>query len=143
MNPPDEATDSIAAVINDHLGVCSKLLALAQREAEALKNAPAFPLAEIQTERRSLLAQLESALHLLGQKQALWQKLSSERRARKPQMNQLLQTAMDTIMRILVLDRENEQALLRRGLLPTRALPPVEQSRPHYVARLYQHHGKS
>ena len=143
MNRPDETADSIAAVIHEHLEVCSKLLALAQKEAEALKNAPTFPIAEIQQERRALLAQLESALHLLGQKQASWQQLSTERRTRKTQMNQLIQTAMDTIMRVLVLDRENEQALLRRGLLPARSLPSVEQSRPHHVARLYQHHGKT
>lgn len=143
MNTADQTADSIAVVIHQHLEVCSRLLALAQKEAEALKNAATFPLVETQTERRALLTQLESALHLLGQKQVLWQQLSGERRARKVQMNQLLQTAMDTIMRVLVLDRENEQALLRRGLLPARSLPPVEQSRPHHVARLYQHHAKT
>jgi hypothetical protein len=39
-----------------------------------------------------------------------------------------------------VLDRENEEALLRRGLLPARALPSPEQSQPHFVARTYQRH---
>ena len=143
MNTTDETTQSTAAAIQEHLDVCAKLLVLAQKEAEALKSAASFPTATIQAERRALLSQLESALHSLGQKQPLWQQLGHERRANKTQMNQLLQTALDTIMRVLVLDRENEQALLRRGLLPARALPPVEQSRPHYVARLYQHHVKA
>lgn len=143
MKHHEETADSIAVAIHQHLEVCGQLLALAQKEAEALKNAPTFPIAAIQAERRTLLTQLESALDLLGRKQVLWQQLSTERRSRKVQMNQLLQTAMDTIMRVLVLDRENEQALLRRGLLPTRALPPVEQSRPNHVARLYQSHRKA
>lgn len=143
MNTTDETTDSIAAAIQDHLGVCDKLLALAQKEAQALESAASFPTATIQAERRALLSRLESALHLLGQKQLLWQQLGTERQAHKARMNQLIQTTLDTIMRVLVIDRENEQALLRRGLLPPRALPPVEQSRPHCVARLYQHHARA
>ncbi len=43
-------------------------------------------------------------------------------------------------MKIIVLDRENEQALLRRGMLPSRSLPPVQRQRPHYVADLYRKH---
>jgi hypothetical protein len=38
------------------------------------------------------------------------------------------------------LDRENEQLLLRRGLIPPKHLPPVQRQRPHYVASLYQRH---
>jgi hypothetical protein len=41
-------------------------------------------------------------------------------------------------MRVLVIDRENEASLLRRGLLPARALPRAEQSQPNIVARTYQ-----
>ena len=143
MITTDETTDSIAAAIEDHLGVCNKLLVLAQKEAQALSSAESFPTTTIQAERRALLTQLESALHLLGQKQLLWQQLGIERQARKAQLNQLIQIALDTIMRVLVLDRENEQALLRRGLLPAHSLPRAEQSRPHCVARLYQHHAKA
>ena len=143
MNTTDETADSINAVIQGHLEVCNQLLALSQKEAAALKSATPFPTATIQAERRVLLSRLESALQLLGQKQLLWQQLGPERRARSAQVNPLIQTALDTIMRVLVLDRENEQALLRRGLLPVRSLPPVEQSHPHCVTRLYQQHTKA
>jgi hypothetical protein len=44
-------------------------------------------------------------------------------------------------MRILMLDRENEQALLRRGLLGPRHLPSHNAQRPHFVAGLYQRQG--
>jgi hypothetical protein len=142
MNTTGEATDSIAAVIQAHLDVCNKLLALGQTEAQALKSAAPFPTEKFQAERRALLSQLESGLHLLGEKQLLWQQLGTKHQAHKNQLNHLIQAALDTIMRVLVLDRENEQALLRRGLLPARSLPSVEQSRPHCVARLYQHHAK-
>jgi len=143
MSTTDEAADSIAAVIQDHVDVCNNLLVLAQKAAEALKSATAFPSATILAERRALLSRLESSLRWLREKQPLWHQLPTERRVRNDQMNQLLQTALDTIMRVLVLDRENEQNLLRRGLLPVRSLPAVERSRPHYVAQLYQHHAKA
>jgi len=41
-------------------------------------------------------------------------------------------------MRIIVLDRENEQALLRKSLVPPRHLPPANRQRPHFVADLYR-----
>jgi len=143
MNSGNDTSNFMAVVIQDHLGVCGKLLALAQKEAQALNSAEPFPTATIQEERRVLLSQLESALHSLGQRRLLWQQLGTARQAHKAQLNQLVQTALDMIMRVLVLDRENEQSLLRRGLLPVRSLPAVEQSRPHCVARLYQHHAKA
>jgi len=39
------------------------------------------------------------------------------------------------------LDRENEQALLRRSLVPARQLPSVNRQRPHFVADLYRRQG--
>ena len=41
----------------------------------------------------------------------------------------------------LAVNAENEQQLLRRGLLPPQSLPAAEQARPHYVVGLYQRHG--
>ena len=40
--------------------------------------------------------------------------------------------------KIILLDRENEQGLLRRGLVPPRELPSVNRQRPHFVADLYR-----
>ncbi|MCC6233741.1 MAG: hypothetical protein IT580_13910 [Verrucomicrobiales bacterium] len=44
-------------------------------------------------------------------------------------------------MKILLLDRENEQALLRHGLVPARELPSVNRQRPHFVSDLYRRQG--
>jgi hypothetical protein len=43
-------------------------------------------------------------------------------------------------MKFFILDRENQQAMLRRGLVPVRHLPPAAAQRPHFVAGLYQRH---
>jgi hypothetical protein len=135
---PNELTDAL----REHLGVCNALLELARKEAQALKNPAPFPALAIQVERKALLCRLECALTLLAQKRSLWNCSRKERGPGDSRFTRLLRTALDTIMRVLVLDRENEQQLLRRGLLPARCLPPAEQSRPHYVARLYQRHAQ-
>ena len=41
-------------------------------------------------------------------------------------------------MKILIIDKENEQLLLRRGLVPPAQLPSVQQQYPHFVTDLYQ-----
>jgi len=128
------------AALREHLGVCNALLELARKESDALNNPAPFPALALQLERKALLNRLESALSLLVQKRSLWQQSGPDFLTRNPQLARVHQTALDTIMRVLVLDRENEQHLLRRGLLPPRALPTAEQSQPGFVARLYQRH---
>ena len=132
------AKDEIADVVKEHRVVCEGLLALAHKESEALKASTPFPAAEIQAERKALLARLETALARLTQERvALQQSGGADNVKSDSQVVQLVQTSLDTIMRVLVLDRENEEALLRRGLLPARSLPPAEQTRPGYVAQRY------
>ncbi len=129
--------------LREHLGVCNALLELAHKQAEALKNSAPYPALAIQVERKALLSRLECALKCLVQKRALWSSSGVQTAKADPRLARLLQTALDTVMRVLVLDRENEQQLLRRGLLPARCLPPAAQSRPHYVAALYQRHTRT
>ena len=45
-------------------------------------------------------------------------------------------------MRIIVLDRENEQTRLRKGTVPARHLPSPNRQRPHFVADLYRRGGQ-
>jgi hypothetical protein len=54
-----------------------------------------------------------------------------------------LRQNQDITMKLIVLDRENEQGLLRRGLLPASELPSANRQRPHYVADLYKRRGQS
>jgi len=138
--PNGTLADEMTEALREHLVVCNALLELAHKEAQALKSPGPFPALAIQVERKALLCRLECALSLLGRKRTLWNCSGKERVLGEPRFKRLLQTALDTIMRALVLDRENEQQLLRLGLLQARGLPCPEQSRPHYVAQLYQRH---
>ncbi len=140
--PGPDMVASIASALQGHLEVCNDLLALAQKESDALSRPEPFPATALQADRKALLSRLESALTLLVRQRTLWQQSSIEGIARNPQLARLVQPALDTIMRVLVLDRENEQQFLRRGMLPARSLPPAEHARPNYVARLYLRHAQ-
>jgi DNA-directed RNA polymerase subunit H (RpoH/RPB5) len=69
--------------------------------------------------------------------------MSPEERARHPEVGPLLRRNQDAAMKFILLDRENEQGLLRRGLVPPKQLPSVNRQRPHFVAELYRRQGTS
>jgi hypothetical protein len=132
-----------AADLRAHLALCEDLLSLAARESQALSGPGAFAAFDFFQQRRSLLSRLDHSLQNLRKHRQAWQQLGSAERARHPEMAGLLRANQDLIMRILMLERENEQALLRRGLVPPRHLPSVQHQRPHYVADLYRRHAAS
>jgi len=121
-----------------HGALCEELLALAAAEREQSR-APDFAPGRHDGRRKDLLPQLEQSLHRLRTHRSAWQGLSAPERARHPEIPRLIRTTQEVAMKVIVLDRENEQALLRRGLVPSRHLPPARQE-PHYVAGLYQRH---
>jgi hypothetical protein len=87
-----------------------------------------------------LLPDLETALINLRCKRLVWQLTGESERARCEEVQPFFQAIQGILMRILLLDRKNQQALLRRGLVPAKHLPPVAAQRPHFVANIYQRH---
>ena len=88
--------------------------------------------------RKNLLPRLDDSLNHLRQLRGRWQKLSLAERAQFSAVPALLRQNQDLVMRIILLDRENEQTLLRRRLVPARHLPPAPPPKPHFVADLYR-----
>jgi hypothetical protein len=117
------------------------MLTLVERESRALRAAEPFPAAELQQARKDLLPRLDQSYKSLKEVRIFWQSLSAAERARQGEAAALLRHCQDTMMKILVLDRENEQAMLRRGLLPASQLPSANRQRPHFVAELYRRGG--
>ena len=56
------------------------------------------------------------------------------------EVKNLFRDIQNLLPRLLLLDRENQQEMLRRGLLPATQLPPVASQRPNFVANLYRRH---
>ena len=88
--------------------------------------------------RKNLLAQLTDSLDKIRELRITWLKLEPAQREGHPEIAELLRENQDLIMKILVLDRENEQTLLRHGLVPPRHVPSANRQRPHFVANMYQ-----
>ena len=109
----------------------------------ALRGTENPALDEFFEHRKNLLPRLNQSLDTLRRHRETWQKTSPEERDRHPEIGMLIRQNQDLTMKIIVRDRENEQHLLRRGLVPARELPSVNRQRPHFVAELYRRQGVS
>jgi hypothetical protein len=135
---------SVVAELPGHLrsflSFCEEVLALVTREGQALAAPEEYQPFEFYQGRKTLLSRLDEGLNLLRTWRLTWQRLDAVERARYSEVKLLLQTVQDSLVKILVLDRDNQQALLRRGLVPARHVPSFAASTPHYAARIYQRH---
>jgi hypothetical protein len=144
MNPPPgphrSATSLLVADLRAHADVCSELLTVVSSENRALHGSGPYAAFDFYQRRKDLLPRLGQSLISLRAQRMAWQQLGPAERTQPAEIAALLRSNQDLVMRIIVLDRENEQALLRRGLVPPRHLPPAERARPHFVADLYRRH---
>lgn len=138
MNPSTTMVGDLCS----HLALCQEVFTLVERESQSLRDADKGPDFESHQAKKVLLVRLNESLVQIRQHRSTWQKLGPAERARCPEVAGLLRQNQDLIMKIIVLDRENEQVLLRKGLVPPRHLPPANRQRPHYVADLYRSRGR-
>ena len=132
-NLPQMLTD-----LRTHQMICRELLVLAERESQALRQNQTEVLHEVYRTKQVLLPRLNESLEKVRQHRVLWQSLTAAERSAQPEISFLVRQVQDLIMRVILMDRENEQGLLRRGLIPPREIPSMNQHRPHFVANLYR-----
>jgi flagellar biosynthesis/type III secretory pathway chaperone len=130
--------NEISETLRQHVKVCDEVLDLVEAEHRSLHDAVPGSQFEPFQKRKVLLSKLADTVQQIKIGRQAWQQLSSAERAGASHLPGLMKQNQDLIMKIIVLDRENEQALLRRGLLPARQLPSVNRQRPHFVAELYR-----
>jgi len=126
--------------LQEHTTLCADLLLVATQEEQCLRNSNHYDSILNDDFRRNLSADLDKSLDALKTQRMAWQGLSTSERERYPDISRLIRSTQEVGMKLIVLDRENEQGLLRRGLLPARQLPSAQSQRPNYVAGLYQRH---
>ncbi len=132
----------MVADLRGHLALCQEILTLVENENHALHHSETGPSFESYQAKKNLLPRLNQSLNQIRQHRATWQKLNPADREQYPEVPGLLRQNQDLIMKIIVLDRENEQALLRKGLVPPRQLPSANRQRPHFVADMYRRQGR-
>lgn len=130
----------LARQLRDFQALYDEVLALTARESRALAGPGDYQPFEFFSGRKTLLSRLDQSLNLLRTWRQAWQKLDPAERAQFTEVKSLLQAVQDSVVRILVLDRENQQALLRRGQLPARHVPSFAAQQPHFAAQLYRRH---
>ncbi len=119
-------------------GVCEQALALAQCEYEALAGPAAFRHQEFDRQRTKLLPDIESLIGKLRRHRAVWCGVPQSQRERFPELARLFQTIQNLLMKVIMLDRENQQAMLKRGIVSVNDVPSAGARGPHYVADLYR-----
>lgn len=129
--------------LREYVGLCGEVHALVARENKALTEVTEYQAFEFYHQRRDLLPRLENALILLRKWRHAWAQTDPVERANCSELKSVFQTVQDLLMKVLLLDRENQHALLRRGLVPANHLPPAASQQPHYVAGLYRRNATS
>jgi hypothetical protein len=132
------STIELAEHLRAFHSLCGECFALAVRENRALSNPADYPSFEFCERRKSLLPRLEAVLTKLRGGRTGWQRVSRSERERCEEIKPLFQSIQGLLMKVLLLDRENQQAMLRRGLVPAKHLSVVASRQPHYIAGLYQ-----
>jgi hypothetical protein len=113
-------------------------LALVTREHQALAGTGDYEPFEFYRLRKGLLIRLEPLMIGIRRWRHLWQQISPIERASCPDVKIVIQMLQDLLVKILQLDRENQQALLRRGLVPARHVTACAAPPSNFVANLYR-----
>ena len=142
MNAELPFAPEMIADLRSYQTICDEALTLSTRENQALSNSGEYQSFEFYQLRRGLLPRLETALVQLRKWREIWLRVSPAERAGCSEVKVLFQSVQGLLMKLLLLDRENQQALLRRGLVPPRhlAAAAVQVQPPNFVANVYKRH---
>ena len=132
--------DGVAAELRHFLKICEDSLSLVTCEGQALAGQAEYQPFQFFQQRKNLLPHLETSLMNLRNQRTVWLGCNPGDRDGCEEVKSLFQTIEGVLMKILLLDRENQQAMLRRGLMPAQFVPASVAQRPNYVTSVYQRH---
>jgi len=133
-----DALSALANELKTHISLCGEILAVIQQEHQKLKTSTVDDLAALQAGRQGMLERLDAAQKSILTHKEVWARLQSTERQQRPDITNLLKQSTDLIMKIVSLDRENEQLMLRNKLVPPSHLPPAQRQNPNLVAKMYK-----
>jgi len=130
----------LALELQNYRDLCREFLALFTEENQALRRPDPWSPTPFNQERKRLLPRLESGLMKLRSFRQWWERMPASDRESCGDVEDLFRDIQNLLPRILLLDRENQREMLRRGLIPAAELPPAAGQRPNFVANLYRRH---
>ncbi len=107
---------SLEATLQDHTALCGRIYDLMIEENRHLSTVGTPPDDSLLERKRGLLAALAPSVERL---RAVGGKVTS------PEVRSCIEKAMQTILKALLLDRENEQLLLKSTLTRRSTVPPA------------------
>lgn len=130
---------AMEADLIEHIEVCRAIYHIIEREARALHAAdPGDEFSHTNEARKKLLPILDKSLARIRMHRTVWEKIPSEKRQRCERIRTLLTQGQNIVMKIMTLDRDNENCLLKRGAIPVQHIPSARRQQPGYVAGLYE-----
>ena len=132
------ALTALSRELQAHNSLCGEILSVIQQEHQKLKTSAVDDLAALQAGRQGMLERLNAAQEGILAHKEEWMRLKPEERQQRPDIANLLKQSTDLIMKIVSLDRENEQLMLRNKLVPPSHLPPAQRQPPNLVAKMYK-----
>jgi hypothetical protein len=103
--------------LRSHLALGRELLAVVERENTLLRSQQPIDVPQLGQERQQLLPRFQQSAERLRQLGVAWRALPPAERRRHEIVTDLLRQNQDLALRVLQLERENQQALLRRGVV--------------------------
>ena len=134
-------TDNPRSDLERHLSLCQEILALVEAENQSLRSSEVIDIQSIIPKRQAFVQRLHQSIEQLRKQRILWQQMPPGEKSKNLEIGRLLKQNQELIMKIVMLDRENEQLLLRKGMVPSQHLPPVQRQQPHFVSELYRRQG--
>jgi hypothetical protein len=120
--------------------LCQEFLALFTDESQAIRRSQEWTPETFGQRRKRLLPRLESGLIKLRSFRQWWERMPADERETCGEIQDLFRDIQNLLPRLLLLDRENQQEMLRRGLIPAVQVPSSASQRPNFVAALYRRH---
>lgn len=119
-------------VVRGHMALCDDVLAILLEENRILRSSGAPPLEDFLSRKRALLPRLDQSL----------EKLRAIRESGMPvsePLRRTIESAQNKLMKIFMLDRENEQLLLKVTMPVVRmgAMPVIRKTAPDRIRRTY------
>lgn len=134
-------TSEILKDVDLHNDICRQLLDIVQQENRWLSNASHD---EVQLPDQKLKETLSQNLSKAVSKIQAHRAALNDEAKRQPEGNKdpalqtAIQSATDLIMKIVVIDRENEKLLMKKGMIPPEKIPSSYQYRPSEAVKAYQ-----
>ena len=139
-----KTVQSLIASLHDHRRLVEEVLSWVETEARALSSGQSSGAGATLEAKRALLSQINQSLRRLKLEREAWQAMPMAERNRHPEVISLMQATQDLLMKTLLRDRENEQALLKLGEVPAQHFSKIQAPvKPHFVSDLYRRHQAS